>query len=97
MPEAGGLDIEGLSVGYGAVQALKEVTFSAAPGSISAVLGANGAGKSSLLRAISGIAPVTAGRIRLDSRDITALPPSVRARLGPAWRMPWRGGGCSGN
>ena len=84
------LEVEGLRVGYGAVRALEGVTLSAPPGSTTAVLGANGAGKSSLLRAVSGIAPVTAGRIRLDGRDITALPPPARARLGLAHAMEGR-------
>src|SRR5690606_621164 len=75
---------------YGAVQALQGVTLGAAAGGITAVLGANGAGKSSLLRAISGIAPVTQGRILLDGRDITALPAPARARLGLAHAMEGR-------
>ncbi len=84
------LEVEGLCVGYGAVQALSGVMLDATPGSTTAVLGANGAGKTSLLRAISGIAPVTAGRIRLDGRDVTALPPPARVRLGLAHAMEGR-------
>jgi branched-chain amino acid transport system ATP-binding protein len=84
------LEIEGLSVRYGAVRALEDVTLGAGAGSTTAVLGANGAGKSSLLRAISGIAPVSAGRIRLEGRDVTALPPQARARLGLAHAMEGR-------
>ena len=78
------LEVEGLSVSYGAVRALEDVTLSASAGSTTAVLGANGAGKSSLLRAISGIAPASSGRIRLEGRDVTALTPQVCARN-------WRG------
>ena len=84
------LEIEGLSVRYGAVRALEDVTLGAGAGSTTAVLGANGAGKSSLLRAISGIAPVSAGRIRLEGHDVTALPPQARARLGLAHAMDGR-------
>ncbi|RYJ03223.1 MAG: ABC transporter ATP-binding protein [Acetobacteraceae bacterium] len=84
------LEVENLSVSYGAVRALEDVTLSAAAGSTTAVLGANGAGKSSLLRAISGIAPVSAGRIRLEGRDVTALPPQARAKLGLAHAMEGR-------
>ena len=62
------LEVEGPSVSYGAVRALEGVTLGAGAGSTTAVLGANGAGKSSLLRAISGIAPASAGRIRLEWR-----------------------------
>ena len=49
------LEIRDLSVSYGAVQALRAVSFDAQPGAITAVLGANGAGKTTLLRAISGL------------------------------------------
>ena len=54
------------------------------------MVGANGAGKSSLLRAISGLAPVLAGRIRVDGTDITRLPPQRRARLGVSHAMEGR-------
>ena len=59
-------------------------------GGITAVLGANGAGKSSLMRAVSGIAPVAAGQILLDGQDITGLPPPARAKLGLAHAMEGR-------
>ena len=84
------LEVEGLSVSYGAVRALEDVTLDAGVGSTTAVLGANGAGKSSLLRAISGVAPVSAGLIRLEGRDVTALTPQARARLGLAHAMEGR-------
>jgi branched-chain amino acid transport system ATP-binding protein len=84
------LEVQALRVAYGAVQALQGVTLGAAAGGITAVLGANGAGKSSLLRAISGIAPVTQGRILLEGRDITALPAPARAKLGLAHAMEGR-------
>ncbi|PZW37837.1 amino acid/amide ABC transporter ATP-binding protein 2 (HAAT family) [Humitalea rosea] len=84
------LEVEGLSVSYGAVQALTDVSLSAAAGSTTAVLGANGAGKSSLLRAISGIAPIGAGCIRLDGQDVTRLSPQARARHGLAHAMEGR-------
>jgi branched-chain amino acid transport system ATP-binding protein len=84
------LELRDLSVRYGAVRALEEVSLKAAPGGITAILGANGAGKSSLMRAVSGIAPVTAGQVLLDGRDITALSPPARARLGVAHAMEGR-------
>ncbi|MFP5512742.1 MAG: ABC transporter ATP-binding protein [Alphaproteobacteria bacterium] len=77
-----GLEIEGLEVRYGPVQAVRGVSLRAEPGTITAILGANGAGKSSLMKAISGLAPVAAGRIRLDGEDITTLSPHERARRG---------------
>ena len=84
------LELQGLTVRYGAVQALEDVSLQAGAGGITAILGANGAGKSSLMRAVSGIAPVTAGRILLDGQDITALPAAERARLGIAHAMEGR-------
>jgi branched-chain amino acid transport system ATP-binding protein len=84
------LELRDLSVRYGAVQALEGVSLKAEPGGITAILGANGAGKSSLMRAVSGIAPVAAGQVLLEGRDITALPPPARARLGVAHAMEGR-------
>jgi branched-chain amino acid transport system ATP-binding protein len=84
------LELRDLSVHYGAVRALEGVSLQAAPGGITAILGANGAGKSSLMRAVSGIAPVAAGQVLLDGKDITALPPPARARLGVAHAMEGR-------
>jgi len=84
------LELRDLSVRYGAVRALEGVSLQAAPGGITAILGANGAGKSSLMRAVSGIAPVAAGQVLLDGRDITALPAQARAKLGVAHAMEGR-------
>jgi branched-chain amino acid transport system ATP-binding protein len=84
------LELRDLSVRYGAVRALEDVSLKAEPGGITAILGANGAGKSSLMRAVSGIAPVAAGQVLLEGRDITALPPPARARLGVAHAMEGR-------
>ena len=84
------LELVDLSVRYGAVRALDGVSLQAQPGGITAILGANGAGKSSLMRAVSGIAPVTEGRVLLDGQDITALPAPVRAKLGVAHAMEGR-------
>ena len=58
------------------------VSLTIAPGEVLALLGSNGAGKSSLMRAIIGLEPAAAGRILLDGADITALPPERRARMG---------------
>jgi branched-chain amino acid transport system ATP-binding protein len=78
------LRVEALRTAYGAVVALDDVSFAVAPGSITAVLGANGAGKSSLLRTISGLVRPRAGRVVLEGRDITRLAPEEIARLGVA-------------
>ncbi len=84
------LELRDLSVHYGAVRALEGVSLQAAPGGITAILGANGAGKSSLMRAVSGIAPVAAGQVLLEGRNITALPPPARAQLWVAHAMEGR-------
>jgi branched-chain amino acid transport system ATP-binding protein len=76
------LEVEGLSVSYGAVQALDGLDLHAATGEITAVLGANGAGKTTLLRAISGLVKPTSGRIRLDGTTLTGRSVEAIARLG---------------
>jgi branched-chain amino acid transport system ATP-binding protein len=84
------LELNEVDVAYGNIQALHGVTLTARPGQITAVLGANGAGKSSLLKAISGLAPVTAGTIRIDGTDIGRLPAHKRAKLGVSLAMEGR-------
>ena len=74
------LELDELHVRYGRVHAVRGVSLSVRAGEIVAVLGANGAGKSSLLKAVMGLAPTAAGRIVLDGVDITAWPPSARVR-----------------
>jgi branched-chain amino acid transport system ATP-binding protein len=78
------LQVEELETAYGAVRALDGVSFEVAQGSITAVLGANGAGKTSLLRTLSGLVRARAGRIRLDGRNIGRLPVERIVRLGMA-------------
>jgi branched-chain amino acid transport system ATP-binding protein len=67
------LEVEDLWVSYGAVQALRGVSFEARSGRVTAVLGANGAGKTTLLRAISGLAPVQRGTVRFGSKKLTGM------------------------
>jgi branched-chain amino acid transport system ATP-binding protein len=78
------LRVESLRTAYGAVVALDDVSFEVGEESITAVLGANGAGKTSLLRTISGLVRPRAGRITLDGRDITHAAPEEIARMGVA-------------
>lgn len=78
------LSVEGLSVRYGAVEALDGVSFEAAGGAITAVLGANGAGKTTLLRALSGLVRPRAGTADLDGTPLVGRPPEAIARLGVA-------------
>jgi branched-chain amino acid transport system ATP-binding protein len=74
------LELHDVHVRYGRVHAVRGVSLAVEAGEIVAVLGANGAGKSSLLKAIMGLEPVSGGRVELDGADITAWPPSRRVR-----------------
>lgn len=85
------LEIEDLSVAYGAVRALDGVGVTVERGGITAVLGANGAGKTTLLRTISGLQPARGGRITWAGRDLTGLAPDRIARGGVA-HVPEGGG-----
>lgn len=78
------LELSGLGLAFGGVRALNGVSFEVAPGSITSVIGPNGAGKTSLFNTISGFYRPTAGNIRFDGNDISALRPPARARLGLA-------------
>ena len=69
------LKIENLSVSYGGVQAVREISLEVRPGEIAALLGANGAGKSSTLLATVGSVKPKAGRVIFEGRDITGTPP----------------------
>ncbi|MGA2124136.1 MAG: ABC transporter ATP-binding protein [Acidimicrobiales bacterium] len=76
--------VTGLSVNYGAVRALREVSFEAPTGEITAVLGANGAGKTTLLRTISGLVAPKTGEIMLDEVRLTGMATENIARMGLA-------------
>ena len=67
------LAVEELTTDYGPVRAVDRVSFEVAPGSVTAVLGANGAGKTSLLRTITGLVRPSRGRVLLDGENITGL------------------------
>jgi branched-chain amino acid transport system ATP-binding protein len=69
------LSVENLSVNYGAIHALKQVTCSIEKGEIVALIGANGAGKTTILNAVSGIVPAAAGKIVFEGEEITRTPP----------------------
>ncbi len=79
------LSAENIDLFYGASQALRNVSVSAATGRVTCVLGRNGVGKTSLIRAIVGQQPIRSGRIVWNGEDITALKPHQRARRGIAY------------
>ena len=76
------LEVKNIDLFYGAAQALRGISLNVEPGRVTCVLGRNGVGKTSLLRAIVGQQSVSAGSIVLDGKDITKLVPYERARLG---------------
>ncbi len=78
------LTVADVDLHYGASQALKDISMVAAPGQVTCVLGRNGVGKTSLLRAISGRHRISSGRIEWRGADISRLRPDRRAELGVA-------------
>jgi branched-chain amino acid transport system ATP-binding protein len=76
------LELLRLSAFYGDAQVLFDVDLAVAAGEVVALVGRNGAGKTSLLRAAMGLGARTRGVVRLDGTDVTALPPHARARRG---------------
>jgi len=84
------LRIDKASVAYGRVMGVREVSLVVNDGEIVTIIGGNGAGKSSLLNAISGVVPLKSGSIWLDDRQISGLPSYKMARLGLAYIPEWR-------
>jgi branched-chain amino acid transport system ATP-binding protein len=78
------LDVSQLSLRFGGVAALSDVSFAVETGTIHAIIGPNGAGKTSLLNCISGVYHPQRGSIRFDGQDVTRMPPAARTRLGIA-------------
>ena len=78
------LEAAGIELYYGASHALRDVSLTAAAGKVTCVLGRNGVGKTSLLRAIFGLERAQKGRVSIGGEDVSALPPYERARRGMA-------------
>ena len=76
------LEIQDLKVAYGGIEALKGISFSVEEGQIVTLIGANGAGKSTALRAVSGLAPVKSGRILYRGQSIGGLNPQKIVSMG---------------
>ena len=79
------LEVNSIDLHYGAAQALRAVSLTAEAGRVTALMGRNGVGKTSLLDALAGQHPVSKGAIIFDGADITRLKPSDRARRGVAY------------
>ncbi|MCW2601197.1 MAG: ABC-type branched-chain amino acid transport system, ATPase component [Frankiales bacterium] len=76
------LQVESVDVRFGGVQALADVSLCVDSGSLVGLIGPNGAGKTTLFNVITGLEMPARGRVVLDGRDVTRLPPHRRARLG---------------
>lgn len=76
------LRLDGVSKCFGGVVAADNITFDVYPGKIHGLIGPNGAGKSTLLNLISGIYDVDSGKIFFEDKEITNMPPFMRARMG---------------
>ena len=78
------LSVEAIDLYYGASHTLRRVSLTAKKGEVTCILGRNGVGKTSLLRAIFGLQPIRSGRIVWEDRVLNGLPPHERARAGLA-------------
>ena len=78
------LTVQNVNLYYGAAQALRGVSLSASIGRVTCLLGRNGVGKTSLLRAICGLQPIASGSIQFDGQEVSKLPAYERARRGVA-------------
>ncbi len=76
------IEVESLSKRFGAIQAVREVAFTARDGEITGLLGPNGAGKSSTLRMVYGVLAPDAGRVRIDGMEVHGETAAARARIG---------------
>jgi len=85
------LKLESVSVSYGAIQAVRDVSIEVPKGEVVTIIGANGAGKSTLLKSVVGLEPVAGGRVFFDGQDITAMPAHRRTGIGVALSPEGRG------
>jgi branched-chain amino acid transport system ATP-binding protein len=76
------LELTDMHVFYGRIEALKGLSFNVDEGEVVTLIGANGAGKTTTLKAISGVRPVSRGKVMFDGRDITRMPAYDRVELG---------------
>jgi sulfate-transporting ATPase len=80
--QAKALDVRGVTVRYGTVTALQDLSLTVTPGRVTGLIGPNGAGKTTLIDAVTGFTRMAAGTVLLDGRDLAGLSPVKRARAG---------------
>src|SRR6476660_1582047 len=85
------LKLESVSISYGAIQAVRDVSIDVPRREVVTIMGANGAGKGTLLKSIVGLEPVAGGRISFDGQDITTIPAHRRTGMGVALSPEGRG------
>jgi len=83
-PQAGALEVRGVTVRFGGITALDDVSLTAAPRQVTGIIGPNGAGKTTLLNVLCGLVRPQAGQLRFDGRELTRLRPHQLASLGIA-------------
>ena len=76
------LDVDGLASGYGSSEVIRDISFSLAKSETLAIVGKNGMGKTSLLKAVLGFLPAWRGSVKLTGKDVTRMPPHLKRRLG---------------
>jgi branched-chain amino acid transport system ATP-binding protein len=76
------LEVDGLCVNYGHIEAIRDITFGVEEGQVTTLIGANGAGKTTTLKTVSGLRKVRQGKVVFDGKDITHLPSYDRVKLG---------------
>ena len=76
------LEVEGLCVNYGHIEAIRDISFTVEEGTIATLIGANGAGKTTTMKTLSGLRKVREGKVIFDGKDITNAAPYERVKLG---------------
>jgi branched-chain amino acid transport system ATP-binding protein len=76
------LEVDGLCVNYGRIEAIRDISFTVEEGSVVTLIGANGAGKTTTMKTVSGLRPVRGGKVIFDGKDITHMPAHQRVGLG---------------
>ncbi|HVB46881.1 MAG TPA: ATP-binding cassette domain-containing protein, partial [Burkholderiales bacterium] len=76
------LSVEHLNQYYGGSHILRDLSFELQQGQVTALLGRNGVGKTTLLKTLMGLVPAASGSVRFDGRELGSAPPYVRARAG---------------